>query len=66
MEQENINIQNKILLTVKEASDYTGIGINKIRELGRNPLNNISLHVGKKMMIKRANLEEYLMNQTVI
>lgn len=51
------------LLNVEEASDYFRIGMNKIRELTDGKNNPYVLWIGTKRMIKRAKLEEYLMER---
>lgn len=40
------------LLTLKEAAEYTGIGINKLRELSNADNCNFVLFVGNKRLIK--------------
>lgn len=62
-ETNYVPIWNKFLLTPKEASAYTNIGINKIDELINNPQCNFVLHIGKKRLVKRIEFEKYLMKQ---
>jgi len=40
------------LLTLKEAAEYTGIGVNKLRELSNADNCNFVLFVGNKRLIK--------------
>lgn len=67
MRTETVKIADKFLLTFAEASQYFGIGINKLRrmaELEQNPdwvLNN-----GYRPLIKRVRLEELLLNSETI
>ncbi len=53
-------INKKINLTIKEAAEYSNIGINKIAELLRNPMCNFVLYVGNRKLVKRKELEQYL------
>ncbi len=47
-------------LTLKEAADYSGIGINKLRKLSDNEDCSFVLWVGNKRLLKRKKLDEYL------
>jgi hypothetical protein len=49
-----------------EASDYTGIGINRLRLIASKPHSDLILWVGSKKMFKRKKLDEYLENATSI
>ena len=56
-----VPIWEKECLTLVEASEYFGIGINKLRTLAKEPQCPFVLHVGKKKkLIKRKRFEEYL------
>lgn len=50
----------KPLLTLREASAYTGIGINRLREMSNEPNCNYVLFVGRKRMFKRELLVQHL------
>lgn len=52
--------REKINLTVKEAAEYSDIGINKIDNMLNNPMCTFALHVGKKRLVKRKEFEKYL------
>lgn len=59
MKKSEVNIRDKILWTPEEASQMTGIGINKIRDLcDTNP--SLVIWNGKRRLIKRKVFEEYL------
>lgn len=62
MEQE-VLIKDKVLLTVKEAAAYTGIGENKLKSLSNDEHCPFVLYNGTKRMLKRKLLEEYLEKQ---
>ena len=58
--QNAVPIWEKALLTMEEASAYTGIGINNLRKISEDYDCRFVLWVGKKRMFKRVKLEEYL------
>jgi len=49
-----------LCLTLEEASIYTGIGINKLREISNNDNCNFVLWIGNKRLLKRELLEKYI------
>ena len=51
---------NKLNLTIKEASAYSNIGINKIDEMLKDPKCDFVLYVGKKKLVKRREFEQYI------
>lgn len=55
-----VPIWEKINLTVKEAAEYSNIGINKIDNMLNNPMCTFVLYVGKKRLVKRKEFEKYL------
>ena len=55
-----ISLEAKPLLTLKEASQYTGIGINKLRDMSNERNCNYVLFVGRKRMFKRVALLKFL------
>lgn len=63
MERPTVAIENKILLTLDEASAYSGVGINKLRSLSDEPDCPFVLWNASKRMIKRKNLESYLLGE---
>lgn len=56
----NVPICQKATLTIEEASAYTGIGVNKLRELSNDPRCPFVLYVGKRHLIKREKFEDFL------
>ena len=52
----------KANLTVEEAAAYTGIGMNKLRELSDDESCDFVLWIGRKRLLKRKKLEEFLEN----
>ena len=55
----------KMTLTIKEAAEYSNIGINKIDSMLRMKNCPFVLYVGTKKLVKRREFEQYL-SQTVI
>lgn len=62
-EKYNIPIWQKANLTLKEASAYSGLGINKIREISNGESCPFVLWVGNKRLIKRKLFDEYIEKQ---
>lgn len=65
MKQE-IPIWEKVNLTLEEASAYSGIGINTLRDLTNENNCNFVLFVGTKRLIKRKLFEKFLESTYVI
>lgn len=61
--EKTVPIWEKITLTLEEAALYSGIGINRIRELTNSPRCNFVMYVGRKRLIKRKEFEKYILNQ---
>lgn len=61
-----IPINDKMLLTLEEAAEYSNIGINKIRQLAGEPRCPFVLYVGKKKLIKRKVFEREMENAVEI
>lgn len=55
-----VPIWEKSNLTLEEAAAYSGIGINKLREITNRPGCTFVLWVGSKRLIKRRGLDRYL------
>lgn len=68
MEKEISSIPThlKITLTIREAAEYSNIGINKIDSMLRTPHCPFVLFVGTKKLVKRKEFEEYISNNLVI
>ena len=57
---EQINIKDKYLLTIKEAALYFNIGENKLRELTNDYNCSFVIWNGNKRLIKRKEFERFL------
>ena len=62
-ERQSVPIWCKSNLTVTEASVYSGIGENKIREITEGEECPFVLWVGRKRMIKREAFDRYIQKQ---
>lgn len=60
---KEVPIWEKANLTVTEAAAYSGIGINKIKELSNNEKCPFVLWVGNKRLIKRKKFDAYIDGQ---
>lgn len=59
-ENNNVPINQKLTLTIKEALIYSNIGINKIDSMLRTPNCPFVLFVGNKKLLKRKEFEEFI------
>ena len=66
LQNEDIPIYQKLLLTIEEAAEYSNIGQNKISELLKSPLCKFVLFVGRKKLVKRREFEEFIATQVEI
>lgn len=57
---KQVPIWEKSNLTLEEAAAYSGIGINKLRQLTENEDCEFVLWIGTKRLIKRRKLDEYI------
>lgn len=55
-----VPIHLKMTLTIREAAEYSNIGINKIESLLRLPNCPFVLYVGTKRLVKRKEFEEFI------
>jgi len=60
MSKPEIPISKKVLLTVEEAAAYSGIDINKLREMTNEKHCKLVVRNGSKRLIKRCQIDEYL------
>ena len=56
----DVPVNEKVTLTLKEAAVYSNIGINKIREISNNKNCPFVLWVGNKRLIKRWQFEQFI------
>ncbi|MBQ7437412.1 MAG: DNA-binding protein [Oscillospiraceae bacterium] len=65
-ETERVPIPQKLTLTIKEAAEYSNIGINKIDSMLRSPNCPFVLYVGSKKLVKRKEFEDFISKKLVI
>ena len=58
--QALVPVKDKTLLTVEEASAYSGIGTCKLRELSDEPDCRFVFWIGNKRMFKRKELDKFI------
>ena len=63
---ETVPIYRKLTLTIREAAEYSNIGINKIDALLKEPNCPFVLYVGTRKLVKRAEFEEFIRQKLVI
>lgn len=56
----------KMTLTIREAAEYSNIGINKIDAMLKQPNCPFVLYVGTRKLVKRREFEDYIHRETVI
>lgn len=61
-----VPIHLKMVLTIKEAAEYSNIGINKIDAMLKTPNCPFVLYVGTKKLVKRKEFEEYISSKLII
>ncbi len=66
VDSEKVPIHLKMVLTIKEAAEYSSIGINKIDALLKQPNCPFVLYVGTRKLVKRKEFEEYIRSKVVI
>lgn len=65
-EEMQVPIHLKLTLTIKEAAEYSNIGINKIDAMLRQPNCPFVLYVGTQKLVKRREFEEYIRRELTI
>ncbi len=61
-----VPIPQKMTLTIREAAEYSNIGINKIDQMLRAPNCPFVLYVGTKKLVKRKEFEDYIRSCVII
>ena len=60
-EKEQVPIHEKVTLTIREAAEYSNIGINKLEALLKALRCPFVLYVGHKKLVKRKEFERFLL-----
>ena len=61
-----VPIPQKLTLTIREAAEYSNIGINKIDAMLKQPNCPFVLFVGNKKLVKRREFEDFIRAQLTI
>jgi len=64
--ENKVPIHLKMTLTIREAAEYSNIGINKIDNMLRTPNCPFVLFVGTKKLVKRKEFEQYISGKLII
>ena len=64
--KETVPIYKKMTLTIREAAEYSNIGINKIDSMLKEPDCPFVLYVGTRKLVKRREFEEFIRGKLVI
>ena len=57
---QKLPISEKYSLTIKEAAEYFGIGVKRMRRLAEDHIGAFSVYNGNRYLIIRADFEQYL------
>lgn len=63
---ERVPINLKMVLTIREAAEYSNIGINKIDAMLKQPGCPFVLYIGTRKLVKRKEFEKYISEKTVV
>ena len=64
--RKEVPIWEKSNLTLEEAAAYSGVGINKLREISDDESCDFVLWIGTKRLLKRKRLDLYLDRVSVL
>lgn len=64
--RKEVPIWEKSNLTLEEATAYSGVGINKLREISDDKNCDFVLWIGTKRLLKRRQLDRYLEQAKVL
>lgn len=59
-------LNEKYTLTIKEAAEYFGIGVKKMRRLAEDHTSSFSVYCGNRYLIIRTKFEEFLLETSTI
>ena len=62
----NIPLNEKYTLTIKEAAAYFNIGVMKMRRLAEEHTSSFSIYSGNRYLIIRTKFEEFLVETSTI
>lgn len=62
----NIPLNEKYTLTIKEAASYFNIGVKKMRRLAEEHTSSFNIYSGNRYLIIRTKFEEFLVETSTI
>ena len=62
----NIPLNEKYTLTIKEAAAYFNIGVKKMRRLAEEHTSSFSIYSGNRYLVIRTKFEEFLVETSTI
>lgn len=66
VKSEQVPIYQKMTLTIREAAEYSNIGINKIDAMLKQPGCPFVLYIGTRKLVKWREFENYISGKVVI
>lgn len=63
---EQVPIYQKLTLTIREAAEYSNIGINKIDSMLKQPNCPFVLYIGTRKLVKRKEFEQFISQRVMI
>ena len=63
---ERVPIYQKMKLTIREAAEYSNIGINKIDSMLKQPNCPFVLYIGTRKLVKRKEFEQFISQRVMI
>ena len=62
----SIPVDRKLTLTIREASEYSNIGLNKISAMLNDQMCDFVLYVGNRKLVKGKEFEDYIAKHSKI
>lgn len=65
-QEDKLSINQKLILTLSEASEYSNIGVNRIAAALKKPNCTFVFYSGNRKLVKRKEFEEYISNNKIL
>ena len=63
---KQLPINERYMLTIKEAASYFNIGTKKLRRIAEDNLGTVAVFCGNRLLIVRPKFEEFILNSSEI
>ena len=63
---KQLSINERYMLTIKEAASYFNIGTKKLRRIAEDNLGTVAVFCGNRFLIVRPKFEEFILNSSEI